>query len=533
MIQNKWLKTAISGAMAAVLLAISITGCGNSADTNETSKKIEKEENSQKEENFPKEAKSVSGFYSEEPIVLNLVYAEPWGVSEDYYEIWDTVNAITSETMNVTVNPEPTGWSNLATQINLKLTSNEQCDIMFLPGMFYEMCRKNALYDLTDILEEYAPHIFAYGEAGVLRYDGKAMGISRIKTVNYSYTGIFNAKLVEEYGIEDMVMGVRTLEDITPIFEKVHEMNPDAVCLIPDTATNCILQNWQCIDGINYMDTLSDYLGVIINNSTEVVNLFETKEYENYVNLMHEWALAGYIPKDAATGTEMKDVVFQNDQGLFVTSQGIFNGGNASGEQENWIADFNGTRGYMMALTTPHYETNVYGMGINRACEYPEAALAWLDEMYSNAELYQILCSGIEGEHYVDNGDGTVSYPEGVSDAQGNSYFTMIPGTFGHSANRLVYTNESTDPDYFKKQLEANEGVPFSSSYGFVYDSSNVASQVTACTNVIARYTRALESGSVDPTTELPKFIQKLKEAGIDDIIAEKQRQLDEWLKLQ
>ena len=35
--------------------------------------------------------------------------------------------------------------------------------------------------------------------------------------------------------------------------------------------------------------------------------------------------------------------------------------------------------------------------------------------------------------------------------------------------------------------------------------------------------------GSLDPETELPKFQQSLKDAGIDEIIAEKQKQLDAW----
>jgi len=37
-------------------------------------------------------------------------------------------------------------------------------------------------------------------------------------------------------------------------------------------------------------------------------------------------------------------------------------------------------------------------------------------------------------------------------------------------------------------------------------------------------------TGSVDPESKLPEFIEKLKVAGIDKIIEEKQNQLDEWV---
>lgn len=35
----------------------------------------------------------------------------------------------------------------------------------------------------------------------------------------------------------------------------------------------------------------------------------------------------------------------------------------------------------------------------------------------------------------------------------------------------------------------------------------------------------------LDPETTIPKFLDELKAAGADTIIAEKQRQLDDWLE--
>ena len=37
--------------------------------------------------------------------------------------------------------------------------------------------------------------------------------------------------------------------------------------------------------------------------------------------------------------------------------------------------------------------------------------------------------------------------------------------------------------------------------------------------------------GAINPETELPAFIEKLEKSGINEILAEKQRQLDEWKK--
>ena len=69
-----------------------------------------------------------------------------------------------------------------------------------------------------------------------------------------------------------------------------------------------------------------------------------------------------------------------------------------------------------------------------------------------------------------------------------------------------------------------------SKALGFTFDPSPVADQVTACANVIAQYYLPLINGEVDIDSVLPVFQQALRDAGIDNIIAEKQAQLDAWL---
>ena len=67
---------------------------------------------------------------------------------------------------------------------------------------------------------------------------------------------------------------------------------------------------------------------------------------------------------------------------------------------------------------------------------------------------------------------------------------------------------------------------------GFNADPSSMKNQIAAVANVSQEYGRPLEKGLVDkddPDRGLAVYQQKLKEAGIDEIIAEYQRQIDEW----
>ncbi|MNI91166.1 hypothetical protein D3C73_1487870 [compost metagenome] len=51
-----------------------------------------------------------------------------------------------------------------------------------------------------------------------------------------------------------------------------------------------------------------------------------------------------------------------------------------------------------------------------------------------------------------------------------------------------------------------------------------------ALANVLREYQKALETGSLDLDEALPKYIAAQKSAGLDKVIAEKQKQLDEFL---
>ena len=58
----------------------------------------------------------------------------------------------------------------------------------------------------------------------------------------------------------------------------------------------------------------------------------------------------------------------------------------------------------------------------------------------------------------------------------------------------------------------------------------NVQTQVAAVANVVSQYNTALTYGEENPEEVLPEFLAELEAAGINDIIADYQAQLDAWL---
>ena len=71
---------------------------------------------------------------------------------------------------------------------------------------------------------------------------------------------------------------------------------------------------------------------------------------------------------------------------------------------------------------------------------------------------------------------------------------------------------------------------PFCSpSFGFDFDLESVSTQVAGFRNVLDEFGKSLYTGSVDPDEYLPKLQEKLEATGIQEVIDEMQKQIDEW----
>lgn len=80
-----------------------------------------------------------------------------------------------------------------------------------------------------------------------------------------------------------------------------------------------------------------------------------------------------------------------------------------------------------------------------------------------------------------------------------------------------MYCLEGSDPASLDWELEQNKIAKTSPAMGFTFDSSSVKTQYTAVNNVIKQYMPGLNCGSLDPDTEIEKFVKALDDAGYQD----------------
>ena len=99
-----------------------------------------------------------------------------------------------------------------------------------------------------------------------------------------------------------------------------------------------------------------------------------------------------------------------------------------------------------------------------------------------------------------------------------------------HLPNQFIaYIWDGNDINVWKETKEFNKNAIRSTALGFKFDSSSVQEQYDSVKGVCNKYTPGFSNGIFDVESVLPLFLQELKDAGIDTVISEIQRQFDEW----
>lgn len=502
------MKRFFSSVLVLTLSAALLTGCGGNGGDNTKGSGGSTGSNSDSVENNGSGA-------GEDSVVLKYYFLTASGATSDLPLIEEKLNEYIEPIIGATVDMTLINVGSYADQVGLMVRTGEPVDLVF--GFQAEMLSyvsQGAVMPLDDLLAEYGQGIIDAVGQDVLdscKQQGVLYSIPTLKDMAAGRVFIYNQEVADELGLD--FSNVKSEKDLTEIFEIVKEKT-DLVPFAGAGGGNKIWENWS-------WDTLGDQLGVLMDGGAEpvVVNLFETDYYKELVTMTRDWYLNGYLISDYATSEDTWSARMINK-----TSFGAINANKPGG-----LVEIENTVGYDLGQVEILEEFAMTGNVLNTnwmiptGSEHPEKAMQFLDLMYSDPYVSSLLINGIEGVHYTADEDGFITT---VPDS---GYINSHPWAQGNQFISKVYAGN--DADVWEQQEEYNKNAKKSVAYGFIFDSSNVTNEITACNNVVAKYRASLECGAVDPEVAVPEFNAELKTAGIDTIIAEKQRQLDEWLE--
>lgn len=323
----------------------------------------------------------------------------------------------------------------------------------------------------------------------------------------------YRVDIAEKYNLD--MDSVHDFDGLTAVFRQLSEKAGD---IIP--CSDLAYKTW---------DPLTDNLGVLMDYGKEpvVTNLYTSQAYEKYYEYIYLWQKEGYILSDdigliSGNRYVSSPEIFGKFVGLH---PGLVYVDSADAGEE--IAAVRLTPSFLYSSDTGTMRSN--GFAISSACPYPEIAMKFLNLMYTDSTVMNLLTYGIEGKHYqiIDKEQGVIDFAQGTN--RKSSDYTLFRGyLWGNQF--LTYTWQGYPTDLWEQVQEFNTDAPHSSAFGFKYNPENVASEVYACTQIVNTYEPVLNAGVGSLKEVLNEFRSRLKDAGIDRIIKEKQRQLDLFL---
>ncbi|WP_040948393.1 ABC transporter substrate-binding protein [Gorillibacterium massiliense] len=465
-----------------------------------------------------------------EPVELRMVF--PGAPQKDQQAVNDEINKYLKEKLNATIKIEPIQWGQWDQKVNLMVSSREKVDIMFTAvwSQYGVNVGKKAFLALNDdngkygnLLQKYGPTIQQNITPDILKgsqINGLNYGIPTLKEMASEGGVLYRKDIAQELGIEDQLKAAKTLDDLTPILEKVKAAKPDMTPVFlrdGDNFNSHYFANWDFL-GDNNIE------GVLLKDGddTTIKARFDFDRYMATLKSTRNMFVKGLVNKDAATTQLSGTDAFKTGK-IFMIPSALKPGKDTEVAASTGLTD-KVAQLTMNVKTTAVSEAAGSMLAISSTSTNPERAMMFINLLHSDKYLNNLLNFGIEGTHYKKTGDNTVESTDKTAD-----YSLGAAWMFGSQFLNYIWKGEPADKwDQFKS---FNEGTHYSKGLGFTFDNNaKISPKVAATLNIRKQYDPALDTGSIDPEKKVPEYQQKMKAAGLDDIVKEKQAQFDAFL---
>lgn len=476
----KKIKRLIALAACGVMAASIFTGCGKSTSANKEG----------------------------EPVTLKwyAIGQEP----KDLAMVEEEANKYLLDKINATIDMQFIDYGDYSQKLGVIINSGESFDIAFTcswAGDYLGNARKGAFLELNDYLDTTGKEM---KEAIDQRFwdgatiDGKIYGVPNQKEISTAPMWVFTKEYIDKYNIP--YQDLHTLQDLEPWLKVIKENEPNIVPLYITKG----------FSGPQYFDQLVEPVGVEYGDDTLTVkNMFETEQMKKDLETLREYYKLGYINADSATAQDDKSVK------RFITK-----GDGQPYAEMLWSKDLK-----YEVVSSPimdSYITNASTTGsmlaVSSNSKNKEKSVEFINLLNTDPYLRNLINYGIEGTHYNKVQEGQIEIIEEKRKDYEIGYYTV--------GNLFITDVLSTEPltkwDEFRAFNDAAKNSP---ALGFKFETGAVSNEIAAVNNVLEEFKATIYSGSVDIDEYLPKLNNKLKEQGIDKIITEMQRQIDEWKK--
>ena len=427
-------------------------------------------------------------------------------------------------------------WDNWKTDAVDALTERyEKMDLIFTADWEYysDLVAANMLYPLGDLIDQHGKDLnLSDSFWNGVKIHNQIYGVPTNKELCVPMGFLVNKTAAEAIGWDPEKEPVTKTEDLEPWLARYKEQNPDGYPFLFDAdpvgrwVDEPWINDWSGLEN----NAVAMRMAQLEDGSFDetVYSIFETPEQEAHIRLMYDWVQKGYIDPETIHYTDKGLGRF--GRGDFLVYTQALKGNNIKAV-EMYTANYDASSEPWECteiIMQPKYIVTAHTAGamfsIPITSNNPDKAMQYLNLMHSDPTLVNLMLFGQEGVNYTKVNDTQV---EVNPDA---AWYNVHAGawTVGDVSLQYVLTNE--DPEKNQKLIEFANGVPETVCLGFRFNKKKL--NVDAVNAVIREYGNPLMVGIVDPDDPekgIEAMKEKLKEAGIDDIVAAAQKQYEDW----
>lgn len=458
--------------------------------------------------------KKTSNASDDESKAYEIEWYFPGSFGSDQQMVEEKINEYLKEKINATLKLMPLDWGVYASKMKNMLSSGEKVDLAWCDLNQYQSYIKEQIpVEIEELMTKFAPktkELLGEEYLNGVKIGGKLYAVPVNKEKGHAFSIIYRKDIAQKYGFD--MESVKTLEDLYPYFDVIKEKEANMIPFgLTNSSTPLHLEPYYDIGLGSLVCFMPEYPG-------KVVTMHETEEYKKAAKRAQHMYDNGYVSKDAAIKDDFTEL---RKNGMIFCYVSITHP--LKLEEINKSSNYEMGEVVMTDVMSDSRDTLGSLNFIPYTCENPERVMKFIELFNTDVYLNNLINFGIEDLHYEKTGENTIKTLDRIENYD-------FVGSQWELGNTLInYVLDGYDPQRYEKLAEYNANVPASDYYGFVFDSEPVAAQVTACRSVTGEYWKNIDYGTVNADEELPKFIEKLKKAGIEEVIAEAQKQYDAW----
>ena len=475
----KKLKKLFSLVMAISILVCCITGCGSNSDDGD---------------------------------IPTLTWIAVGDDQADLASVLAEVNKITEEKIGAKLDIQFVDKAAYNEKVKMFMASGKDYDLYFTGYLndYHQAVLNGGLYDITELLDEYAPDLKNSIPEYVIdaaKVDGRIYGIPNHQMICNPSILLTYKDLAEKYSFD--FESVKYIEDIEPYLEMIKQGEPDMYAYRPSIThwyrpvyefvmdnTNCVIKK----DG----------------SSADVELLYETEEFKNGLKKIREWYKKGYIRSDVASVGDDSTDRYNCKYGV-VTETWDYSSDVLTKEEYGKECIF----GFIEEPYVQRHSSLLAMVSVGVNTKHPEKCVQLINLLNTDKEFYNLICNGIEGKHYNLTEDNKVQFIEN------SGYCPQTDVFFGNRMNAYLWDGMKSDTVEVWEKM--NNEATKSPLIGFVPDTRNIVSELSQIATVNSKYA-AMLTGSLDIEEYYSKYIEELEAAGQKKVHEEFQRQVNEFL---